>query len=250
MPIHDWTVVFPGIFHHFHLEWIASITNALNDGILPEEYYSLAEQQTGDFGPDVLTLASISEAGTNGRTRKTMGSTELLTKPRRKATAETEMEFYRRKKKFVTVRHVSRDEIVAIVEIVSPGNKGGARPFRAFVQKAAELLDKQINLLIVDILPPGRRDPNGVHGAIWEEITGEEYALPKRKPFTVVSYESDLTVRAYVEHCAVGQPLSEMPLFLEPSGCVEVPLEATYQKAFDAVPKRWRDVLLRGKGKA
>jgi hypothetical protein len=34
-----------------------------------------------------------------------------------------------------------------------------------------------------------------------------------------------------------------MPLYLEPGGYVLVPLEATYQAAFDAVPRRWRRVL-------
>ena len=41
----------------------------------------------------------------------------------------------------------------------------------------------------------------------------------------------------------VGDTLPDMPLFLEPDGCVMVPLEATYQAAFAAQPRRWRDVL-------
>jgi hypothetical protein len=42
---------------------------------------------------------------------------------------------------------------------------------------------------------------------------------------------------------AVGDTLPEMPLFLEPDGYVTVPLEATYQTAFDVLPSRWRNVL-------
>jgi hypothetical protein len=34
-----------------------------------------------------------------------------------------------------------------------------------------------------------------------------------------------------------------MPLFLEPNGCVPVPLESTYQTTFAAMPRRWRRVL-------
>jgi hypothetical protein len=34
-----------------------------------------------------------------------------------------------------------------------------------------------------------------------------------------------------------------MPLFLEPNACVDAPLEATYQTAFNAMPHRWRRVL-------
>jgi hypothetical protein len=34
-----------------------------------------------------------------------------------------------------------------------------------------------------------------------------------------------------------------MPLYLEPNGYVLVPLEATYQAAFAAVPRRWQRVV-------
>lgn len=56
MPVHDWTRVEAGIFHDFHHAWIEDIKRALNSGILPDEYYALAEQFAGGFGPDVLTL--------------------------------------------------------------------------------------------------------------------------------------------------------------------------------------------------
>ena len=47
------------------------------------------------------------------------------------------MAFYRRKQKSITVRDVSGDRIVAMVEIVSPGNMAARNPLRAFVAKAA-----------------------------------------------------------------------------------------------------------------
>ena len=56
MPIHDWTRVDAGIFHHFHQRWIGAITDVLNQRLLPGEYYALAEQQGAGFEPDVLTL--------------------------------------------------------------------------------------------------------------------------------------------------------------------------------------------------
>jgi Protein of unknown function (DUF4058) len=153
------------------------------------------------------------------------------------------MAFYRRKQKTVTVRHVSGDRIVAMVEIVSPGNKAARNPLRAFVAKAAELLEHQIHLLIIDLLPRGPRDPNGIHGEIWQEIAGQEYAAPADKPLTLVAYESGLTVRAYVVPAAVSDPLPDMPLFVEQGKAVHIPLEATYMAAFIEVPRRWRRVL-------
>jgi hypothetical protein len=44
MPIHDWSHVDHGIFHHFQQAWTIDISNALNGGVLPPGYFALAEQ--------------------------------------------------------------------------------------------------------------------------------------------------------------------------------------------------------------
>ena len=66
------------------------------------------------------------------------------------------------------------------------------------------------------------------------------HALPSRgaRHSAVVRF-----VPQRVRPVAVGEPLPEMPLFLEPNACVQVPLEATYQTAFAVMPRRWRRVL-------
>jgi hypothetical protein len=246
MPIHDWTRVDAGIFHHFHHSWITEIARALNHGILPSDYYALAEQHAAGFGPDVLTLQGDRNGEAEDAGEAAFGSGAggvLLAPPKLQPVAETEMAFYRRKQSTVVVRHVSGDRIVAMVEVVSPGNKASRNPLRAFVEKAAQLLDRRIHLLILDLFPPGRRDPQGIHAAVWEEIAGEEYAPPAEKPLTLAAYESGLTIRAYVVQVAVGDALTDMPLFLEPEKAVDAPLEATYNAAFAEVPQRWRRVL-------
>lgn len=240
MPIHDWTKVDAGIFHAFHHGWIEDLARALNRGLLPDEYYALPEQKAGKYGPDVLTLLEP-EAGadTNGVT----SSGGALTLPKLKPVAKSDLEFYRRKQKVIAVRHTSDDSLVAVVEIVSPGNKAGRKALSAFVDKSAEFLDRGVHLLVIDLQPRTRRDPQGIHGAIWEELTGEEYVAPKEKPFTLAAYETGTEVSAYVVHAAVGDVLTDMPLFLEPEKAVEVPLEATYNATFAAQPRRWRRVL-------
>jgi len=59
MPVHDWTRVNAGIFHHFHQCWIDELQRALNRGLLPESYYALAEQYAGGFGPDVPRAPTV-----------------------------------------------------------------------------------------------------------------------------------------------------------------------------------------------
>jgi Protein of unknown function (DUF4058) len=238
MPMHDWTRVAAGIFHAFHHDWITEMARALNSGLLPEDYYALPEQQAAGFGPDVLALQSPSA---NAREADT--ATMVRTRPKSQFSAETDTEFYRRKKSSIAVRHVSGDRIVAMLEVVSPGNKASRHALRAFVDKACELLEHRIHLLIVDPFPPSPRDPNGIHAAIWEEVQDDSFALPANKPLTLVAYECGSTTRAHIEALAVGDPLPDMPLYLEPDGHVLVPLESTYQTAFAGMPRRWRTVL-------
>jgi hypothetical protein len=244
MPIHDWTRVPAGIFHAFHHAWIEEISRLLNQR-LPPAYYALPEQATAGFGPDVLTLQALPTDGSSTTAGALPPSGTLTaTRPRTKIVATSDEEYYRRKKSAVVVRHVSDDRVVAIVEIVSPGNKAGRSQFRALLEKACDLLEYKIHLLLIDPFPPTKLDPFGVHAAIWAEIVeGAEFRPPPDKPLTLVSYESARAVTAFVEPIAVGEVLPDMPLFLEPDLHVEVPLESTYQAAFAAFPRRWQEVL-------
>ena len=40
-----------GIVYDFHHEWISTIKRALNTGVLPSDYYALAEQIASGLGP-------------------------------------------------------------------------------------------------------------------------------------------------------------------------------------------------------
>ena len=163
MPIHDWTRVEAGIFHDFHHSWTKELKRALNR-LLPEDYYALAEQCASGYGPDVLTLKT---RGDNGATLSRVetpddssdSSEVLLASPQVIFLGETEMEHYHRKQKVIAVRHRSDDRVVAMIEVVSPGNKGSQYPFRSFVEKTTDLLSHRIHLLILDLLPPTPRVP-------------------------------------------------------------------------------------------
>ncbi len=246
MPIHDWTRVSAGTWHDFHLAWIAEIRNALNGGLLPPEYYAQAEQIAGPLGPDVLTLQEPepSPNGTHAGYSSGGGGVAVATAaPRTRMTAEAEMNDYVLKRRTIVIRHSSGDHIVALLEIVSPGNKGARHALQSFVEKAVEALYRGYHLLIVDLFPPGPRDPNGIHAAIWSEISDEPFTLPPDEPLTLVSYSAGPRKKAYIEPTAVGHTLIDMPLFLTPEMYVNVPLEATYQAAYRGMPRRWREVL-------
>jgi len=242
MPIHDWTRVPAGIFHAFHLSWIGVIQDYLNQGVLPDDYYAVAEQIIGPLGPDVLMLHSM-PSNDSFDTDSNGGVAVMTKKPQSRFTAETELSQYAQKRRTVVIRHSSDDRIIALIEIVSPGNKAGRQAFNAFIDKAVECVHRGYHLLIVDLFPPGTRDPQGIHGAIWGEICDEAFTLPDDANLTVVAYSSGSVKRAYIEPVRFDGLLPEMPLFLEPEMYVNLPLETTYQNAYRGMANRWKRVL-------
>lgn len=236
MPIHDWTRVYAGIFHDFHQTWCIRIKERLNT-ILPPEYYSLVEQTAVGVEPDVITLQDrTDDVDPSG------GGVATLATPKTRFVAELG-NLAPRRKNTVAVRHVSDDRVVAVIELVSPGNKESNRAMRAFVDKAVDLLAKGVHLLIVDLFPPTPRDPRGIHSVISEELAGVEFIPPEGEPLTAVAYEAVIPPKAYIEPLRVGGTLPDMPVFLRPGVHVLLPLEETYTSAYEAVPLRWRRVI-------
>jgi hypothetical protein len=237
MPIHDWTKVKPGIFHDFHAAWIIALRNELNAGLLPTNYYALAEQVTGPIGPDVLTLQANDFA--NGAPM--MGRAATLEKPPQvRVVQKSEADIFMKKANRVTIRHSSDDRIIAIIEILSPGNKSSKHAIDEFLDKVHSAIDQGIHLLLIDLFPPTRRDPQGLHALIWGDSAPTP---PPELPLTLAAYHATRMPSAYVEPTAVGQTLIDMPLFLDRDHYVPVPLESTYEAAWRGVPQRWKSVL-------
>lgn len=244
MPIHDWTRVKAGIFHDFHHEWISCIKRTLNRDLLPPNYYALAEQLAGGFGPDVLTLEAPDRPPGRRADDSSDGGVALATvRPKVSFGAKTEADIYAAKASRIAIRHVSDDRTIAVIEIVSPGNKSAPGAIRTFVEKASQLLRSGVHLMVIDPFPPGPRDPQGIHKVIWAELDICEFVLPADRPLTVASYIGGASQEAFIEPVAVGAPLPDMPLFLTADIYVPLPLEATYQSAWEAVPARWQSAL-------
>jgi hypothetical protein len=155
----------------------------------------------------------------------------------------TEVDAYALKRRTLVIRHSSGDQIVALIEILSPGNKNRRRALERFIDKAVSILTGGYHLLLIDPHPPGNFDPQGIHAALWANFGDEQYQPPADKPFTLASYRAGLRTRAYVEPIGLGQTLPQMPLFPDEDWYVNVPLEPTYAEAYRSVPERWRRVI-------
>jgi hypothetical protein len=241
VPIHDWTRVDAGLFHHFHQMWSAAVVNGLNGGPLPEGYYALIEQKVSGPEPDVIAVST-------GRRDKAgpgpSGGPAVADPPRTRLTEQVESDaaVYARKANRISVRH-RLGEVVAIIEIVSPGNKDSRNALRAFVEKATAFLRAGVHLLVIDLFPPTPRDPYGIHRAIADEFRDTPHEPPADKPLTLVGYRAAYPLTAYIEPVAVGDPLPDMPLFLTPDEHVPVPLEATYRATWAVCPEPIRDLV-------
>jgi hypothetical protein len=248
MPVHDWTRVDAGIFHDFHTVWIGAIRSAMNEGLLPEGYYALAEQHAGRAIADVLTLHTAptpeQPPETGGRPPTTGGIAvaEAVPRVRRKQTLRTGALM---RSRTLAIRHVSGHRLVAMLEIVSPANKDRARHVETFAAKVVSALEAGIHLLLVDLFPPGPHDPWGMHGVILDQLEQLDapYDLPSDEPMTLASYASGLQVDVYLEHSAVGAVLPDMPLFLRSERYISVPLESTYAAAYRGMPTFWKAAL-------
>ncbi|MEX2212656.1 MAG: DUF4058 family protein [Phycisphaeraceae bacterium] len=248
MPVHDWTLVTPGTFHDFHAAWIAEIRRVLNRELLPSGYYAMAEQIAGEIGPDVLTLQESGRRDEDfiAATAKSPAIAVADAPPR--ATfmdTVTEAMLLARRRSRLVIHHTTGDRVVAIIELVSQGNKQGREAMARFVDKAISALDQHIHLLVIDLFPPGPLDPVGLNGAIWQRAGGA-FQLPADKLLTVASYRAWEGVKCFVEPIAVGQKLPSMPLFLDVDHYVDVPLEETYERAWEGVPEKWQRVLESG----
>ena len=244
MPIHDWTRVDAGIFHHFHHYWIGEIADALNRDLLPRDFYALAEQISGNIGPDVLTLAHPVKSLYAGDSLISEGGIAVAAKPpKARFHARTETDLYARKAKAIVIRHLSGHQVIAIIEIVSSGNKSNQTDAAAFINKASQLILAGIHLLIVDLYPPNPRAPQGIHRAIWGEGRDGDFALPDDKPLTCVSYKGYPGAEVFLEPVAVGDILPTMPLFLSSETYVPIPLERTYNSAWPRVPAFLQEIL-------
>jgi hypothetical protein len=244
MPVHDWTLVEAGIFHAFHTTWVPEIQKALNDGLLPQGYYALAEQHTGHAIADILTLNADASLEPFALPPDT-GGIAVADAPPRVRRRQTMDQTLRGRRRTLAIRHVSGPRLVALLEILSPANKDRPQSVEDFADKALSALDRGVHLLLVDLFPAGRCDPQGMHGVIRQRLdpVAEPYDLPAAEPLTLASYVAGPRVDMYLEHLRVGAVLLEMPLFLRPDRYVNVPLEPTYQAAYRGMPAFWRNVL-------
>jgi hypothetical protein len=240
MPIHDWTRASEAAYHGFQLGWITQLSASLNRGLLPKSYYAITE--TLELRPNA-NLCELSEPEAPVVHRNCdEGLLDAADTPPRTAyrTGDERTQYACR---IVTVRDDLNQPLSATLFVTQQDKQ---MPYRldAITDFAPGALTRGIHLLIVDLFPPSKRDPQGIHKVIWDRIKDEPFELPPDKPLTLAAYSAGTAITGYIEPLAVGDSLPDMPIFLTPDRYVPCPLESTYQASWDVFPKALKAPLL------
>ena len=261
MPIHDWTRVPDAIFHSFHGGWITALVDVSNEELLPDGYYAGGEKQIPGMEPDVMTFVRAPGGGVPVRAPAPApgggpATVSLLERPPAVSQVlrmEPRDDGHEYGQDTAVVRRSGDDHMVAVIEIVSAGHKSSRGRFDTFLLKVLGLIGAGVHVLLVDLHPPGPRDPRGLHAAVWSRLTGQDGSVggngavrgngAAAATLTQASYLADFPPRAFAEPTRVGGELVRMPLFLTTEDYIEAPLPETYAERIAGLAKPWRNDL-------
>jgi len=212
----------------------------------------------GDSEPDLITLqaqlgsdehAAQSEVGLEKRLfRDDTGESAVALAPFPVVVQQIAPEPYSRRARQIVIKDSWQgDRVVAVIEIVSQGNKTSQARAEQFLRKSETFLEKRIHLLIVDLHGATNVVPRGFHARILEDFGQEPPRLPPDRSLSAVSYQvlEDGTLISHFAALKVSEPLPQMPVFLRPHEYVRLPLEETYRECFQDVTWRFREILER-----
>jgi hypothetical protein len=150
--------------------------------------------------------------------------------------SETDVSTYPRDEYEIRVydaRHGRR--LVAAIEIVSPSNKDHPESRRAFVDKVAALIERDVCVSVVDVVTIGQFN---LYADLLERIGGTDPALGADPPglYAVTvrgrhRVPDRLVFETWFYQMALGQPLPTLPIPLDGDLGVSLDLEMSYEAA-------------------
>lgn len=224
------------------------MSDALNGGVLPPNLSALVEQRAGVKEPEVLAIEDYGALDDRETSllEENAGRVATMEVPATRIVQRSTNQMYADRANRIVIRH-HLGQIVAVIEIVSPGNKDKRAAVRKFVEKTVEFIEAGVHVLIVDLFPPTVRDLQGLHKLIWDEIEEQPFELPQGLDRLLMSYQAGREKVAYIEPLAIGDTMPDMPLFLTPDAHVKIPLETTYEATWNAMPQQLRTAVTTGK---
>ncbi len=216
----------------FHARWAAAIADALNDNLLPAAYFaeiqvhvgSRVEVDVGTFEVASAPVEPASRAGTATlEARPWAPPSPAMTMP---AVFPDSLEI-------LVFSTGAGPTLVAVIELISPGNKDREAHRRAFATKCSSYLQQGIGLMIIDIVTS--RQAN-LHNALVHLLdVGEQFLLPSEPLYATVyrpvRREDSAEIDVWPVTLCVGRQLPVLPMPLDQAIFVPLDLAATYSEA-------------------
>jgi hypothetical protein len=226
MPLHHWPN--PRVpWLSFHNHWVVRLVEYLNQEALPTGFRARPTELVVGIEPDLLVLQDHDMP-------------HVATQPALSEATLTAIVPSPADLPLVGIYSAyDASRLVAVIELVSPGNKDRSEAVSAFVEKVLFLLHDGVHVMVVDVISlprkPLRRDILARLDQPETEATADQLwlssycSLPARAP------KSQLEVREWARAAEVGTTLPGLPLFLRADQLwVNVDLEATYEATLAA----------------
>jgi hypothetical protein len=220
----------------FHGRWAAAVADDLNLRGLPSGYFAEMQVHVGTrIEVDVATWERASREASPSPSSD--GGTAVLTAPAW-APPVPQLNMPAVFPDDLEVQVYSTEggpTLVAVVELVSPGNKDRPEYRRAFAAKCAAYLQRGIGLVVVDVITT--RQAN-LHDEMIRlmGLSEDAFAFPGEANLYAAAYrpvhrpQAD-QIDVWTAPLVVGDPLPVLPLPVRGYGCVRLDLEGSYTEA-------------------
>lgn len=216
----------------FHGLWAAALVEKLNRDVLSEEYFADMQVHVGSqVEVDIATLNEPGYRGAGGVATAGAVATRAWTPPTTELVVPCLFPDDIEVQVFSTITGA---QLVAAIELVSPGNKDRPEARTAFAAKCVSYLTRGIGLIVVDVVT--NRLAN-LHNEVMAMLGhGPPFVLPANVKTYAVAYRPSRQstgdqIELWPRSLILGQPLPELPLALRNAGVVPVNLEETYSEA-------------------
>lgn len=219
--------------HHwesFHSNWATRIADGIA-AVLPPEFQVEEHTHAGPgFEIDVATYEGVTSPGDSGAAGPAL-ATRAYAPPAPDAAMPAAFPDTFEVRIFNTIAGLT---LVAVIELISPGNKDRPAERRAFAAKCASYLAQGISLIVVDVVT--NRHAN-LHNDVMRLMeAAPELDLPAEVDLYAVAYrpvrrgEKD-EIDLWRRPLALGASLPTLPLRLTGDLFIAVDFEAAYQEA-------------------
>lgn len=215
----------------FHSQWAGTIVRHLNRNVLPEDYHAEPRVRLGTLAAIDVGTREVPDAGRREQAAELGGPVALYSPPTPALTFEADLS---QEDLFeVQVLRGGAGELVAAIELISPGNKDRPESRHDFVVKCASLLKAHVAVTLIDIV-------TNRQASLFKELMEYLEKRDQSTPYLGQLYCCSLLPRgtnghgkvdAWPEVLEVGKPLPQLPLWLRDDLPVPLDLETTYEEA-------------------